>query len=103
MAAAISNGMQGANGPALAAVFIISILALDFILIKRQFKFSQVNGLNLASILPFYLFSIALPIWRTCPAPLSAVIALLAFSLVTFLPFAGIAYLIRRVLLGNTA
>ena len=98
MAAAISDGMKGANGPTLAAVFIISMVALDLILIRRQFKLLQVNTINLMSIFAFYFFSLALPLWRTCPAPLSAVIALVAFSLVTFLPFAGIAYLIRRVL-----
>jgi hypothetical protein len=102
LAAAVSNGMKDANGPALAVVFIISILALDFVLIKRRFELSQINWANLASILTFYLFSIAMPLWRTCATPVSAIIALIIFSLVTFLPFAVIIYLMRGVLIKKT-
>ena len=102
LAAAVSNGMKGTNGPSLAVVFIISILALDFVLIKRRFKLSQINWANLASILTFYLFSIAMPLWRTCATPVSAIIALIIFSLVTFLPFAVIIYLMRGVLIKKT-
>ncbi len=99
LAASISNGMRGANGPALVAFFIISLLALDLFLIKRYFILPQVNIINLVSVLPFYFFSIARPLWITCPAPVSAIIALVAFSLVTLVPFAVMAYLIRRALI----
>ena len=102
LAGAVSNGMKGANGPSLAVVFIISILALDYVLIKRRFKLSQINRANLASILTFYLFSIAMPLWMTCATPVSAIIAQGIFSLVTFLPFAVIIYLMRGVLIKKT-
>lgn len=97
IAAIFSQGMKGPNGPILAAVFIFTLMAMDVALIKGRFNLKQVNSINLVSIVPFYLFSIALPLILACPSPLSAIVALLGFSLVTFLSFALIAYLIRRI------
>ena len=98
IAAIFSQGMKGPNGPIVAAVFIFTLMAMDVALIKGRFDLKQVNAITLVSILAFYFFSIALPLLLTCPSPLSAIVALLGFSLVTFLSFALIAYLIRRVL-----
>jgi len=93
----ITDGMKGAYGPLPAIIFIASLLALDIILIKRRFAISKVNMLNLAAILPFYFFAISLPLWISCPSPLAAPVAFLAFSGVTFLPFMLIVYLVRSV------
>ena len=98
IAAIFSQGMKGPNGPILAAVFIFTLMAMDVALIKGRFSLKQVNAINLVSIVTFYFFSIALPLLLACPSLLSAIVALLGFSLVTFLSFALIAYLIRRVL-----
>ena len=101
IAAAISNGMKAANGPIVAACFIISIVVLDVFLIKRRYRLSHVNVVNMSSIFPFYFFSITMPLFKTCPSALSPIIAFAVFSFVTFLPFAVIAFLIRRVLIRN--
>ena len=98
IAAILSQGMKGPNGPLLAAVFIFTLMAMDVALIKGRFNLKQVNSINLVSIVAFYFFSIALPLFLTCPSPLSSIVALLAFSLVTFVSFSLIAYLIRRVI-----
>ena len=95
-AAVISSGMKGSNGPLLAAIFILTLLALDIGLIKRRFSLSEVNRINLIAIMSFYFFSITLPLCITCPSPLSPVVAFAGFSLVTFLPFTLISYLVNR-------
>ena len=95
-AAVLSSGMKGSSGPLLAAIFILTLLALDIGLIKRRFGLSEVNRINLIAIISFYFFSITLPLCITCPSPLSPVVAFAGFSLVTFLPFALISYLVNR-------
>lgn len=97
-ASVLSQGMRGSNGPMLAAVFIFALLTMDFVLVKRHSSLKQANSINLVSIVSFYFFSIALPLFQTCPSPLSAIIALLVFSLVTFIGFTIISFLMRRVL-----
>ena len=98
IASVLSQGMKGPNGPILAAVFIFTLMAMNFVLIKCSFNLKQVNSVNLVSIVAFYFFSITLPLFLTCPSPLSPIVALLVFSMVTFFSFSLIAYLIRRVL-----
>jgi hypothetical protein len=98
IASVLSQGMKGPNGPIMAAVFIFTLMVLDLVLIKGSFNLKQVNVVNLVSIVAFYFFSIALPLFLTCPSPLSPLVALLAFSMVTFFSFSLIVYLIRRVL-----
>ena len=97
-ASVLSQGMKGPNGPVFAAVFIFTLMAMDVVLIKGRFNLKQVNSINLVSIVVFYFFSLTLPLFLTCPSPLSPLVALLAFSMITFLSFSLIAYLIRRVL-----
>lgn len=98
-AAFISGGMKASNGPFLAGMFIISLLVLDGVLIKRNFGLGEVNRINMIAILSFYFFSITLPLCITCPSPLSPVFALAAFSLATFTPFILISYLTKRILI----
>ena len=98
IASVVSNGMKGPDGPVIAAIFIFTLLILDVVLIKRDFRLSRVNFINMASVLPFYFFSITLPLVSTCPSILPPIIAFIAFSVVTLLPFAVIARLIGRVL-----
>ena len=98
-AAAISSGMKASNGPFLAGMFIISLLLLDGVLIKRSFGLAEVNRINMISILSFYFFSITLPLCITCPSPLSPLVALAGFSLATFIPFMLISYLTKRILI----
>ena len=98
IASVLSQGMKGPGGPLFAAVFIFTLMAINLVLIKGSLNLKQVNIINLVSIVAFYLFSIALPLFITCPSPLSPIVALLAFSLVTFLSFLLIAYVIRRLL-----
>jgi hypothetical protein len=88
--------MKGSHGPLLAAIFILTLLALDIGLIKRRFSLSEINRINLIAIMSFYFFSITLPLCITCPSPLSPVVAFAGFSLVTFLPFTLISYLVNR-------
>ena len=97
--AAISSGMKASNGPFLAGMFIISLLVLDGVLIKRSFGLAEVNRINKIAILSFYFFSITLPLCITCPSPLSPVVALAGFSLATFIPFMLISYLTKRILI----
>ena len=98
-AAIISSGMKGSNGPLLAAIFILTLLALDIGLIRRCFRLSEVNRINMIAIMSFYFFSITLPLCITCPSPLSPVVAFAGFSLVTFVPFTLISYLMKRTLI----
>ena len=98
-AAVISGGMKASNGPLLAGMFIISLLVLDGVLIKRNFGLAEVNRINMIAILSFYFFSITLPLCITCPSPLSPVVALAGFSLATFIPFTLISYLTKRILI----
>ena len=98
IASVLSQSMKGPNGPMFAAVFIFALMAMDFVLIQGRFNLRQVNSVNLISIVAFYFFSITLPLFLTCPSPLSPIVALLAFSMITFFSFSLIAYLIRRVL-----
>ena len=95
-AAVLSSDMKGSGGPLLAATFILTLLALDIGLIKRRFSLSEVNRINLIAIISFYFFSITLPLCITCPSPLSPVAAFAGFSLVTFLPFTLMSYLVNR-------
>jgi hypothetical protein len=97
-ASVLGQGMKGPSGPIFAAVFIFTLMAMDVVLIKGRFNLKQVNSINLVSIVVFYFFSLTLPLFLTCPSPLSPLVALLAFSMITFLSFSLIAYLIRRVL-----
>ena len=99
IATVISSGMKASNGPFLAGIFIISLLVLDGVLIKRSFGLKEVNRINMISILSFYFFSITLPLCITCPSPLSPVVALAGFSLTTFIPFILISYLTKRILI----
>ena len=96
-ASIISNGMKGSNGPVIAAIFIFTIFTIDLGVIRRGLRLSHVNVINMASICPFYFFSIALPLFFACPSPISPLIPFFGFSIVTFLPFIVIVYLIRRV------
>ena len=98
MASILSQGMKGPNGPTLAAIFIFTIMTMDLVLVRRHFSLKQVNSINLVSIVSFYFFSIALPLFLTCPSPLTPILALLVFSLVTFIGFSIILYLMKRVL-----
>ena len=98
-AAFMSSGMKASNGPLLAGIFIISLLVLDGVLIKRNFGLADVNRINMIAILSFYFFSITLPLCITCPSPFSPVVALACFSLVTFIPFTLISYLTKRILI----
>ena len=99
VAAVISGGMKASNGPFLAGMFITSLLFLDGVLIKRNFGLVEVNRINMIAILSFYFFSITLPLCITCPSPLSPVVALVGFSLATFMPFMLISYLTKRILI----
>lgn len=98
IASVLSQSMKGPNGPMFAAVFIFTLMAMDVVLIKGHFNLKQVNSVNLVSTIAFYFFSLTLPLFLTCPSPLSPLVALLAFSMTTFFSFSLIAYLIKRVL-----
>ena len=99
IASVLSQGMKGPSGPLMAAAFLFTLTAMDFILIQRNFNLKQVNAVNTAAIIPFYFFSISLPLFRSCPSVLSPLIALSAFSLITLISFSLIIYLMKQVLI----
>jgi hypothetical protein len=97
LASLSSEGMRDTQGIIISALFILSILAVDIVLVKQGYQLSEINGANLASICLFYFFSLTLPLIFTCPSPLSPRIAFLGFSIITFFPFMLIVWLIKRV------